>query len=133
MTKAGELIDRIVETLGTSQYNVARLLNVDPHTLSNNRETTVDELTPKTKKKLISLYQMVREISSLRDEVIMAILQRHVFEDEDGRKDSVISAIQQDKYDLDILQQILETAQVQVQKQQLKKYPDVSDAVTVSA
>ena len=133
MRFAGELIDMIVETLETSQYAVAHLLDVDPHTLSNNRDKRVEALAPTTKKKLISLYQVVRDLTGMKGEVIMAVLQRNVFADEDGRKDSVVSAIQQDKYDLEVLQQIVETARAQVHDQQLKKYPDVSSVITVPA
>ncbi len=130
--KASRLIDVLTETLEISQNKVARLMNVDPHTLSNNREEWLERLTPKTRMKLLSLYQVVRELGGLRSEVLLDILQRHVFEDEEGRKDSVISAIQQEKYSLTTLRQIAEMARETQHQQYLSQYPDVSDALAVS-
>lgn len=131
--KTGQLIDAITNTLEVSGRVVANLLNMDPHTLSNNRDTLIDQLTPKTKTKIVSLYQIVIENGGLRSELLMDMLQRHVFEDEDGRKDSVVSAIQQEKYSLDTLREIAALALNEQRKQQMKKYPDVSDAITVPA
>lgn len=131
--KTGQLIDTITGMLEVSGRVVANLLNMDPHTLSNNRDALIDKLTPKTKTKLVSLYQVVIENGGLRSELLMDMLQRHVFEDEDGRKDSVVSATQEGKYSLETLREIAALALDEQRKQQMKKYPDVSDAITVPA
>ncbi|PWU19946.1 MAG: hypothetical protein C5B49_05110 [Bdellovibrio sp.] len=127
--KAAQLIDMLMETLEVSQHKIARLLDVDPHTLSNNRTEWIETLTPKTKKKLLSLYEVVRELGTLKSEALLDVLQRHVFEDENGRKDSVVSAIQADKYSFDTLRQIAALARETQHQHHLSQYPDVSDAI----
>lgn len=131
--KAGLLIDAITDTLEASQRFVANLLNMDPHTLSNNRDILVESLTPITRTKIVSLYKIVIENGGLKSELLRDLLQRHVFEDEDGRKDSVVSAIQQGKYSIETLREIAAFSLAELRKQQLLKYPEVPDAVTVSA
>ena len=124
--RTGQLIDTVTNTLEVSQRVIANLLNMDPHTFSNNRDTLIDQLTPKTKTKIVSIYQVVIENGGLRSELLMDMLQRHIFEDEDGRKDSIVSAIQEGKYSLETLREIAALALDEQRKQQMKKYPDVS-------
>ena len=72
-------------------------------------------------------------LGPLRSDALTAILQRHVFEDEEGQRDSVTSALQQDKYSLETLIQIAETAQSEYFNLWNSTSPDVSDAISVPA
>lgn len=131
--KASALIDRLMEILDCPQHKIARLMGVTPHTLSNNRDHLLSELTPRTRTRLAILFQIVRHLGPLRSDALLAILQRHVFEDEEGRRDSVVSALQQEKYPLPILFQIAEMAHREYSEQWNSTSPDVSDAISVSA
>lgn len=131
--KTSAVIDWLTEVLNCPQHKIARLMGVTPHTLSNNRDQILEELTPRTRKRLATLFQVVRHLGPLRSDALLAILQRHVFEDEEGRRDSVVSALQQDKYPLEILIQIAETAGREYSNQWSSTSPDVPDAIAVSA
>ncbi len=129
----GDLIDWLMSTLDCSQYRVASLMGVDPHTLSNNRKKPLLELTQGTRSSLVNLVEVIKHIGALKTDAMMDILQRHVFEDEQGRRDSVASSIQQDKYPLDTLREIAEIARDEYHEQYVATSPDVSSAVSVSA
>lgn len=126
---AGNLIDWLKDTLDCSQHTVARLMGVDPHTLSNNRETPVTDLMPRTRAHLINLVAVIQHIGALRTDALLDILQRHVFADETGRMDSVVSSIQQDKYSFDVLKEIAEMAREEYHEQFIATSPDVSSAL----
>ena len=127
------LIDRLKEVLDCPQHKVARLIGVTPLTLSHNRDQLLEDLTPRTRNLLGTLYQVTRHLGPLRSDALVAILQRHVFEDEDGNRDSVVSALQQGKYSLETLLAIAETAQAEYSNQWNSTSPDVSDAISVPA
>lgn len=131
--KASVLIDRLKEVLDCPQHKIARLVGVTPLTLSHNRDQVLEDLTPRTRKLLVTLYQVVRHLGPLRSDALTAILQRHVFEDEEGRRDSVVSALQQEKYSMETLIQIAEAAQAEYNNQWNSSAPDVSDAISVPA
>jgi hypothetical protein len=131
--KTSVLIDHLKQVLDCPQHKIARLMGVTPLTLSHNRDQLLEELTPRTRKLLVTLYQVVRHLGPLRSDALLAILQLHVLEDEEGRRDSVVSALQQDKYALETLIQIAETAHKEYSNQWNSTSPDVSDAISVSA
>jgi len=117
----GQIIDAICSQLGSSQRMVANLLNLEPHTLSKNREKLLEDLTPRTGTRLSALfYLIVRKFVLLRSDAIIEILQSHVFPDIHGRMDSVISALQQDKYPLETLTHIAELSQKRYEEKLLK-------------
>jgi hypothetical protein len=131
--RAGKLIDHLMSVLDCPQHRVARLMGVIPHTLSNNRNEWLSELSPRTQARLTQLYQVVRFLGPLRSEALLAILQLQVFEDEEGRRDSVISALQQDKYPLELLIQIAELGVKKYSSQWNLNSPDITDDASVSA
>lgn len=126
---AGDLIDWLMGELGCSQHTVARLMGVDPHTLSNNRKIPLLDLTPRTRARLVNLVAVIQHIGALRTDALLDILQRHVFADEAGRRDSVVSAIQQEKYPLETLKDIAEIARDEYHEHFLASSPDLSSAV----
>jgi len=130
---ASELIDKLIAALACPQYKVARLMGLDPHTLSNVRDQRVAELTPRTRTRLATLFQVVRTLGPLPSDALLDILQRHVFEDEAGRRDSVASALQQEKYPLEVLFQIADTARREFSAQWVSAMPDLTDAISLSA
>lgn len=110
MTLTKTLIDEICEILNCSQQAVASLLDLTPHTLSHNRDKKLEELTPRTGERLSALFMIVNEHRFLRSEVIHKILKMHVFEDIKGNMDSVLSALKQDKYEIETLANIARIA-----------------------
>lgn len=115
--KARQLTQRICETLACSQRVVANLLGLEPHTLSNNQDKTLEELTPRTRQRLYALYYIVvSKLGLYRESAIFEVIQSHVFPDLEERMDSVVSALQQDKYPLETLIHIMELS--------LKRYQD---------
>ena len=103
-----EIVKQIADTLDCSNRVIANLMGVSPHTLSNNREKTVDALTPRTSVRLKNLYRIVVDIlGTHRSEMIYEVINLHAFTDRKGRKDSVVSALQQDKYELEMLEHIV--------------------------
>ena len=111
--KASDLVGDIRETLECSQRVVANLLGLTAQTISNNLESPVDELTPRTRDRLRALHAIAVSIfgrggRDLRREAILEIIQAQVFRDLHGRMDSVISALHQDKYPIETLIQIAE-------------------------
>ena len=90
-----------------------QLLGLTAQTISNNLERPVEELTPRTRDRLRALSAIAVSIfgrggRDLRREAILEIIQAQVFRDLQGRMDSVISALHQDKYPIETLIQIAE-------------------------
>ncbi len=131
--RADELINKLTKTLNYPQYKVARLAGLDPHTLSNVKEQLVSDLTPRTRNRLGALFQVVRDLGPLPSEALLEILQRQVFEDESGRRDSVVSALQQEKYPIEVLLQIAEMANQEYRTRWVSNMPDMRDALSLSA
>ena len=131
-TKTQDIVEEIAKTLNSSHRAVAGLMGVSPHTLSNNKERDVRELTPRTRDRLLPLYRIVVEmLGSYRPEMIHSVLHLHAFEDRRGRKDSVVSALQQDKYESEMLEQIAGLALKQYEEKRRKnliELPDVKSA-----
>lgn len=129
---AVKVIDEVAQTLNCSHRVVANLMGVTPHTLSNNRDKKLSELTPRTLNRLLALYRIVVDrLGTHRSEMIYEVLNLHVFEDRKGRKDSVVSALQQDKYEAEMLEQIAGLALKQYEEKRratLIELPDVKFA-----
>lgn len=108
------LLEGLSSKLNCSGRILANLLGLNKNTLSNNANKLLEELTPSTQKKIVSLYVLVNEILPAHDpEAILRILNAHVFKSYSGETDSAISAIQQNKYELDTLKHIVVTAKNQ--------------------
>lgn len=131
--KASVLIDHLKRVLDCPQHRLARYVGVTPLTLSHNRDNPLEEMTPRTRSRLGMLYKVVRHLGPLRPDALNAILQQHVFEDEDGKRDSVVSAIQQNKYELNILIQIAEKAKAEFTAQWNSTTPDIADVDSIPA
>lgn len=132
--KTNQIVEALMEMLGCPQRKVALLAGLDPHTLTNNREATLRDLTPRTRQHLINLYSVVLAIGPLRPEVMLATLERHTYKDHKGRMDSVVSAIQQDKYDLVLLLKIAEKAKKELTAEWTSSYPKLTESeASVSA
>lgn len=132
--RAMEVVEEIARTLDCSHRVIANLMGVAPHTLSNNKGKSLGDLTPRTGEKLSSLYRVaVGLLGSHRPEMIYEILNTHSFTDHKGRKDSVVSALQQDKYDIDMLLQIANKALEQYESKRQQKLIDLPDAKRLSA
>ena len=126
VTKASDLVRDIQETLESSQRVVASLLGLTPQTISNNLEEPLEKLTPRTRDRLVALHTIAvstfgRGGRDLRREAILEILQAQVFQDLQGRTDSVVSALHQDKYPIETLIQIAEISYRLYQEKNQKK------------
>jgi len=131
---AVEVIDEVAQTLNCSHRMVANLMGVTPHTLSNNRDKKLSELTPRTLNRLLVLYRIVVDMfGTHRSEMIYEILNLHVFEDRKGRKDSVVSALQQDKYESEMLEQIANLALKQYEEKRRAKLIELPDVKFATA
>lgn len=131
---AGQLIVRICETLDCSQRVAAGLMGLEPHTLSKNQDKSLDDLTPRTRQRLTGLYYVVvSKLGILRPEAIYEIIQAHVFPDLQDRMDSVISALQQDKYPVETLSHIAELSMKKYQEKIAKKDLSIVHAKAISA
>ncbi len=131
---ARQLIQGISETLDCSQRVVANLLGLEPHTLSNNQEKALEDLTPRTRNRLTSLYYIiVTKLSPFRSQAIYDIIQAHVYPDLDDRMDSVISALQQDKYPLEVLVQMTDISLKGYQEKAAQKSIQIPNAKAISA
>ena len=122
--KAEILIERLRVALNCSQKTIARLILVTDHTLANNKDKPVKEITDPTRGKLSQLYNVVRAYAckGLKPEALFEILEAHVYEDYLGRLDSVSSAISQQKYSQETLLEIAEIAYGRYQQQQEQKF-----------
>lgn len=135
--KTSDLVGDIRETLGCSQRVIANLLGLTPQTISNNVESSLEELTPRTRDRFLALHAIVVSIfgrggRDLRREAILEIVQAQVFRDLHGRMDSVISALHQDKYPIETLIQIAEISyRLYQEKNQEKRkaFPELNPRV----
>lgn len=133
-TLAAQVIEEIAQTLNCSQKVVAGLMGLTPHTLSNNRNKPLTELTPRTLNRLLPLYRIVVDIlGTHRPEMIYEILNLHIFADRKGRKDSVVSALQQEKYESEMLEQIATLALKQYEEKRRAKLIDLPDVKSATA
>ena len=116
--------------LNVSNRALASLLNMDPHTLIENKRKNWTELTPKTKKKFFVTCSLVnKEFRLLRQDAILEILNEHVFEDVDGFKDSVLSALESDKYNEETILNIGKLAYKVHLDKELRKSTKIPDAL----
>ena len=108
------IIDTLTKRLDCSGRRLAHILGLNKNTLSNNADRTIEELSPNTQKKIMSLYALIfEELPALTPDAIHMILSAHVYKNYTGETDSVISSIQQNKYELDTLRFIVQTARAQ--------------------
>lgn len=114
--------------LDCSEYTIASLLGGIPPATSR-REQFITGLTPQTSARLVMLFAIVRQLGPLRPEVLIVILETPVFEDEDGLRYSVLSGLERDKYPLEILLQIADTARREYIEEWRRAPADVSDAL----
>lgn len=122
----GSAIDKTLEIMQLSNRGLARLINVDVHTITDNREKKWEELTPNTHKKLGAICILITaEYNLYRASVILEILNQHIFKDVDGKKYSVLTAIGSEKFDLEAVVSIGKMAQEFYKKKQLKLAPSV--------
>jgi hypothetical protein len=129
-----QVIEEIAQTLNCSQRVVANLMGVTPHTLSNNRDKPLSELTPRTLNRLLPLYRIVVDmLGTHRPEMIYDVLNLHVFADRKGRKDSVVSALQQEKYESEMLEQIAALALTQYEEKRRAKLIELPDVKSATA
>lgn len=126
--KAEQIIDALIEMLDCPQRKVALLCGLDPHTLSSNRPEFLRSLTPRTRNRLTTLYSVVLTIGPLRPEIMLSSLERHTYQDHKGRMDSVASALQQDKYDLELLILIAEKAKKELTAEWTSSYPKLTES-----
>ncbi len=133
-TLAAQVIEEIAQTLNCSQKVVANLMGLTPHTLSNNRDKPLNELTPRTLNRLLPLYRIVVDmLGTHRPEMIYEILNLHIFADRKGRKDSVVSALQQEKYESEMLEQIAALALKQYEEKRRTKLIELPDVKSATA
>lgn len=125
--KAQTLIKNLTGVLDCTQRKLALLTGLDPHTLSNNQDHLLKDLTPRTRGRLVNLWNIILKIGPLRADRMIATLERHTFKDHKGRMDSVVSAIQQDKYDLEMLIFIAEKAKKEIEKEWVSSYPAIAE------
>jgi hypothetical protein len=129
--QVGQLCDDLKARLGWTQRKVAVMLGMSKDTLSNNRDRTLSELTPMTGRKLIDLYFLVtKHLIGYHSDAIVSILNIHVFKSPTGETDSLLSSIQQNKFELDTLVQILKSAKQRYELQCQQECPILKDVET---
>ena len=123
----GNLVDTLKEFLDCSQSRIAKLLEFSPNTPSNNREKPLSELTSKTKDRIIPLHNIVIHYAcmGLKTETLFYILETQVYKDHRGNRDSVLSALRQDKYSYETLQEIASIAYGHYQEKQARQYHEI--------
>ena len=105
------IIDKLTEKMEISERRLSNLLGVNKNTLTNNADKTIGELTPITRQKIVSLSALVlNRIPAYSPEAIYMILNAHVYKNHTGETDSIISAIQQNKFEYETLNYMLITA-----------------------
>ncbi len=125
-----QAVAETLQILEISNRALASLLNMDPHTLLENKKKNWAELTPTTKRKFWVTCTLVnKEFRLLRGSKIIEILNEHVFEDVDGFKDSVLSAIESDKYTEETILNIGRIAHKIHLEKELKKSAKLPDAL----
>lgn len=106
-----DIVNRLTKTMDCSERRLSNFLGMDKNTLSNNASNKIEELTPITRRKILSLSLLVLDrIPAYSPEAIYQILNAHVYKSHSGETDSIISAIQQDKFEYETLNYMLETA-----------------------
>ena len=128
----GEYLAAVTNKLNISERALASLLNMDAHTLGhNNRSKTIGDLTPKTRKKLGVLFHLVLEEFAMTDPAyVIEIFNEHVFENVDGFKESVISAIESNDYDIETVLDIGRMAFKQYEEKIRKGMPELPHVVS---
>jgi hypothetical protein len=122
----GTAIDKTLETMELSNRGLARLIKVDVHTITDNRNKQWNDLTPNTYKKLGAICHLVtQDFSFYRASVIIEILNQHVFKDVDNKKYSVLTALNSDKFDLEAVVEIGKMAQKFYFEKSMKSAPSV--------
>jgi hypothetical protein len=122
----GAAIDRTLEIMELSNRGLARLIKIDVHTITENKGKEWADLTPNTLKKLGAVCSLVtQEYNLYRAAVIIEILNQHIFKDVDGKKYSVLTALNSEKFDLDGVVSIGRMAQKFYIEKQLKSAPSV--------
>jgi len=123
-TKLSEIIDYITGKLRCSRRSLAILINIDKNTITNNADKTLQELTLETGKKIGSLYYILNRYLPAHDsDAIHKVLKAHVYKNYTGETDSVISSIQQSKYELETLGYIVQTARDEYEEQLREESP----------
>ena len=123
----GYLVDVLKTFLECSQSKIAKLLEFAPNTPSNNREKLLSDLTPNTQQRIIPLYNIVVHYAclGLKTEALFYVLETQVYKDHRGNRDSVLSALRQDKYSYETLQEIAALAYEHYQEKQARQYHEV--------
>jgi uncharacterized protein with PIN domain len=108
-----------------------RKFNCSPRVLANLlaiSEFEISDIHPRVE----ILYQLIKDDERAANE-LHGILNQHVFEDLEGKTDSVLSAIQQDKYELDTLKHIKKVAEQSASVKNDDKLATVINALLVYA
>ena len=100
--KPSELLEEVRVALNCSQSYLCRKLSLK----------TLDFSTPEYTKRITLIYNICKPYIDkyTRGEELFQILETHVFEDHLGQMDSVLSALIQDKYSLEVLEYIADLA-----------------------
>lgn len=109
--RLSDILTELKEVTNLSQRGVARLLRMDKNTLSNNLEKSLEDMTPQSKQKIGFLYSLVdKSLRGYQFEATHEILNAYVFKSYTGETDSIASALQQNKFDLETLFHIMDIA-----------------------
>lgn len=128
-----DYISGIRTGLGCSQRIVANLLGVDPHTISNNNERLISEVTDRLRARIEALYYVVvKHLATVSPSARYHIINAHVAKDLEGNVDSVVSALQQDKYGLETLCHIATMAWNALRADEIKDSLQVPDETKLS-
>ena len=128
-----DYISGIRAGLGCSQRIVANLLGVDPHTISNNNERPISEVTDRLRTRVEALYYVVvKHLATVSPAARYRIINAHVAKDLEGNIDSVVSALQQDKYKLETLCHIAVMSWNALRADEIKDSLQVSDETQLS-
>ena len=119
-------IEKTLEIMELSNRALARLIHVDVHTITENKDKEWNDLTPTTLKKLGAIcFLVTREYNLYKSSVIFEILNQHVFKDIDNKKYSVLTALSSEKFDLEGVISVGKMAKQFYIEKQLKSAPSV--------
>lgn len=131
--KLGTLTEYITSHLDISDRFLCNLIGITPASLSNQKDVALETITKnKVGRRVTQFYVVVHHftLQGMSKEVTIDCIRMPAFQDLKDNFDSVATAIQQDKYEVEVLLEISKMAYQEYQRKQLVKddlFPAVKD------
>ena len=137
--KISQILEVMKKALACRQKLIAKYSGLNESTISSVTEKTIGEaVSNKSGRRLVALYYVINSLAGkgLSPEGIKESINEFVFEDLDGFSDSVVSALLEDKYKLNVLLKIADMGYDQYRAKLAKRdliFSDVKDLVLAAA